>query len=134
MAPHATAKAVTLKISATGGVLVADRSKLVQVLANLVGNAIKFTPSAGKVTLKAEVLGDEVVFDVTDTGPGMPAGGMTHVFERYWQAGGMPQAGSGLGLYIAQKIVVAHGGRMWVESASCAGSVFRFTVPALRDR
>jgi signal transduction histidine kinase len=109
--------------------LLTDRSRLLQVLANLVGNAIKFTPAGGRVTLGAHVVDGEATFMVRDTGPGIPADRLPHVFDRYWQAQETRSAGSGLGLYIAHEIVQAHGGRLWVESEVGVGSVFRFTVP-----
>jgi signal transduction histidine kinase len=104
----------------------ADRSRLMQVLGNLIGNALKFTPSGGHIDLRAEARGDVVVFEVKDTGPGIRPEHVPHVFERYWKANG---SGTGLGLFIAQGIVQAHGGRLDVRSQPGLGATFLFAVP-----
>jgi signal transduction histidine kinase len=106
-----------------------DRDRILQVFTNLVGNAIKFTPVGGAVTVRAEKLGDEVWLSVTDTGPGVPAEDLPHVFDRFWQAKKTARLGTGLGLSIAKGIVEAHGGRIWVESKVGVGSTFFFTLP-----
>jgi PAS domain S-box-containing protein len=111
-------------------VLRIDTHRILRVVSNLVGNAIKFTPGGGKVTLTAERAGDEVRFTVVDTGPGIPPEHLSHVFDRYWQARAGDRRGAGLGLAIAKGIVEAHGGRMWAESPAGRGAVFVFTVPA----
>jgi signal transduction histidine kinase len=130
--PHARDKSVQLEVLETDNrPLFTDRSRLLQVLANLVGNAIKFTPPGGRVTLGGRIVDGEALFIVRDTGPGIPAHRLPHVFDRYWQAQETRRAGSGLGLYIASEIVRAHGGRLWVESEVGVGSVFRFTVPVV---
>jgi PAS domain S-box-containing protein len=108
----------------------ADADRLQQVFENLVGNALKFTPSGGFVTLGAEQRSDEVVFRVSDTGSGIRESDLAHVFDRFWQARENPRAGAGLGLSIAKGIVEAHGGRIWVESTLGRGSTFLFTIPA----
>jgi PAS domain S-box-containing protein len=105
-----------------------DRHRLFQVFDNLVGNALKFTPPGGAVTVGAERLGGEVRFFVRDTGPGIPAEDLPHLFEAYWKAPSHREPGSGLGLSIARRIVEAHGGRLRVESEPGAGSVFSFTL------
>jgi PAS domain S-box-containing protein len=107
-----------------------DSHRILRVVSNLVGNAIKFTPGDGKVTLTAERTGDEVRFTVVDTGPGIPSEHLSHVFDRYWQARAGDRRGAGLGLAIAKGIVEAHGGRIWAESPAGRGAVFVFTVPA----
>lgn len=107
-----------------------DRERLLQVLANLVGNAIKFTPRGGAIVLVAEQTGTDVRVTVTDTGIGVPAEMREAVFERFWQVGSNDKRGLGLGLSIAKSIVDAHGGRIWAEAApSGTGSVFRFAIP-----
>jgi len=108
----------------------ADRDRLLQVFENLIGNAIKFTEAGGSITVGAAPREEEVLFWVADTGVGMAADDLPHVFERLWQASGGGRAGAGLGLPIAKGIVEAHGGRIWVDSALGAGSTFFFTVPA----
>ena len=109
----------------------ADRMRLVQVLGNLLGNAIKFTPQGGRVVLRARRENGEVVFEVVDNGPGIPLADQKHLFDRYWQARSSDHRGVGLGLAIAKGIVEAHGGRMWVDSTPGVGSCFCFTIPAL---
>lgn len=106
-----------------------DRDRSLQVLANLLGNAIKFTPAGGKVSATALRVGDDVRFSVTDTGPGIPENLLEAVFERFWQAGKDDRRGLGLGLYIAKSLVEAHGGRIWAESRLGEGSTFFFTLP-----
>jgi len=110
-----------------------DAGRILQVLANLVGNALKFTEPGGAVTVAAETRGSEVVFSVSDTGAGIPAEHLPHLFELYWHARRTARSrGSGYGLAIAKGIVEAHGGRIWVESTPGAGSTFSFTLPAYR--
>lgn len=106
-----------------------DRERFFQVLSNLVGNAIKFTPEGGTVSVRTEQHGEELLFTVSDTGPGVAADQLPHVFDRYWQAGLEQRKGSGLGLYIAKGIVEAHGGRIWVEPPGAGGASFKLTLP-----
>jgi signal transduction histidine kinase len=112
-------------------VVCADRGRLLQVLSNLVGNAIKFTGEGGLIALSAAVAGDVVRFRVRDTGPGIPPEDLERIFERYWKAGGNRE-GAGLGLYIARGIVVAHGGRIWAETDPEHGATFQFEIPSER--
>ena len=107
----------------------ADRSRLLQVLANLLGNALKFTPEGGRVTLGAEKAGAAVRLWVSDTGPGIPEESVPHLFDPFWQAGQTARLGAGLGLTISKGIVEAHGGRLWVQTSPGAGSTFFLTVP-----
>jgi len=107
----------------------ADPERLFQVLSNLVGNAIKFTPRLGTVGVHATTVGDEIVFTVRDSGEGIPKEHLPHVFDRYWTVKEGNPTGTGLGLYITQGIVEAHGGRIVAESEPGRGSEFRFTVP-----
>jgi len=110
----------------------ADRQRILQVFENLVGNAIKFTDPGGLITVGAEPRNGQVLFWVADTGAGIPADQLPHVFERLWQ-GKLAGQGAGLGLPIVKGIVEAHGGRVWVESQVGEGSTFFFTIPiALR--
>jgi signal transduction histidine kinase len=106
-----------------------DHGRIVQVLVNLVGNAVKFTPDGGRVSVGAIGLGEEVLFSVKDNGPGIESGLLEAVFERFWQVGENDQRGLGLGLYIAKGIVEAHGGRIWADSRLGQGSSFHFTLP-----
>jgi PAS domain S-box-containing protein len=109
--------------------VIADSSRILQVFSNLVGNAIKFTPAGGSVVLAADRADAEVRFIVRDTGPGIPADQLPHIFGRFWQGTPSDRRGIGLGLAIAKGIVEAHGGRIWVESQVGEGSRFIFTLP-----
>ncbi|MEO6527567.1 MAG: PAS domain-containing sensor histidine kinase [Gemmatimonadaceae bacterium] len=110
----------------------ADPDRFIQLLSNLIGNAIKFTPPEGSVSLSAHVDGDDVLFVVTDTGEGIPADQLPHVFERFFQvsrAGRAIRHGAGLGLPISRGIVEAHGGNIWIESTPGVGTRVRFSLP-----
>ena len=108
-----------------------DHDRLVQVLSNLIGNALKFTPRGGHVGVHAHHVGSHVEISVTDDGPGIPPRTLARVFDRFWQADRRSPSGAGLGLAIARGIVDAHGGHIWVESIVDHGSAFRFTVPCV---
>jgi PAS domain S-box-containing protein len=110
-----------------------DHDRVIQLFSNVVGNAVKFTPEGGMVTLRAEPDGAMVRFAVADTGPGITTDELPYVFDRYYQARRRNRDGIGLGLSIARGIVEAHGGRIWVESPTAqagGGSTFFFTLPA----
>ena len=107
----------------------ADRDRISQVLANLIGNAHKFTPEGGQVELRAEALDGFVRFSVADTGPGLSARDLPHIFDRFWQSRRVRRGGVGLGLPITKGIVNAHGGDIWVESTAGVGTTFFFTLP-----
>jgi signal transduction histidine kinase len=111
--------------------VLADRDRFDQVLGNLIGNAVRFTPEQGQVRVGAERHGDGVRFSVSDTGVGIDPADLPHVFDRFWQAKRSREGGAGLGLAIARGIVAAHGGEMWVESEQGNGSTFFFTLPAV---
>jgi signal transduction histidine kinase len=110
-------------------VVMADRDRLLQVLDNLGGNAVKFSRPGGTVRMSAEQRGDRVRFCVTDDGPGMTSEQLEHVFDRFWQAKRSDRRGVGLGLTIARGIVEAHGGSLEVASESGAGCTFHFDIP-----
>jgi signal transduction histidine kinase len=106
-----------------------DRTRVLQVLGNLLGNAVKFTQRGGHVTAGARVQGSEVCFHVSDTGKGIPPEQLPYIFDRYWQAKDSASRGAGLGLAIAKGLVEAHGGRIWAESTAGQGSTFFFSLP-----
>lgn len=112
-----------------GDDLYVDRHRMLQVLGNLIGNALKFTPDGGRVSVGANRAGEHVVFRVADTGRGIPPESLPHVFDRFWQGAHAHRAGAGLGLAIAKGIVEEHGGTITVESAPGRGATFTFTVP-----
>ena len=110
--------------------VVGDEERLVQVLANLLGNAFRFTDRGGQVTIGAQRVGNDVEIHVRDNGAGIPMSELGRIFDRYWTVRrNAPKGGTGLGLAIARGIVEAHGGRLWAESTMGVGSTFRFTVP-----
>jgi PAS domain S-box-containing protein len=106
-----------------------DRARIVQVLCNLVGNAVKFSPRERAVQVDLRQEGAEIVLSVLDEGPGIPADELEHVFDRAWDCKPRTGGGLGLGLYIARGIVAAHGGRIWARSEVGRGSAFMFTLP-----
>lgn len=130
--PLATAAHLSVKceIPEPSPMVSSDRERVLQVFANLIGNAIKFTPKGGEIRLMASYESSEIRFVVADSGPGIPAEHLNHVFDRYWQAKSTAKLGTGLGLSIAKGIVEAHGGRIWVESPPNSGAQFNFTLPA----
>jgi signal transduction histidine kinase len=107
----------------------ADRHRVMQVLSNLIGNSLKFTPPGGRITVRAETKDGEVLLSVADTGPGIPKRHLEDIFSPYWQAKRTERLGAGLGLPIAKGIVEAHGGRIWAESEPGRGTCFYFTLP-----
>lgn len=130
--PLASGSSIVLEseIASTVRPVLADAGRIQQVLSNLVGNAVKFTPRGGRITVTARELDGEIRFGVTDTGPGIPPEELPHIFGRFWQSRPSDRRGIGLGLAIAKGIVEAHGGRIWVESQVGSGSAFYFTLPA----
>ena len=106
-----------------------DPARILQVLTNLLGNALKFTPAHGQVVVHVERIENEVRFAVSDNGVGIPADKLNSVFERFHQVDTNDRRGVGLGLYIAKCIVQGHGGRIWAERRTGKGSTFCFTLP-----
>jgi signal transduction histidine kinase len=127
--PSATQRQLTLEaiVSDDGAMMVCDRHRLLQVLGNLLGNAIRLTPEGGTITVRAIPRTDEVEIAVSDTGPGIPTEQLEHIFTRHFR--GARGGGAGLGLFITKGIVEAHGGHIAVESAPGQGATFRFTLP-----
>jgi signal transduction histidine kinase len=110
----------------------ADPLRVSQIVGNILGNAIKFTPDQGSVTMRSVADGNHVAFHITDSGPGISADDMHHLFDNFWQARN-DHRGVGLGLPIARGLVEAQGGRIWCESAPGRGSTFSFTLPRALD-
>ena len=128
----AAAKAVSLEAHCIDLSLAADfdHDRLLQVLANLIGNSIKFTPRGGTISVSCERAGNEALaFCVADSGQGIPPDMLEAIFERFWQVGQNDRRGLGLGLYISKCIVQAHGGTIRAESTMGAGSRIFFTLP-----
>lgn len=126
--PRAEQRHITLEVGdpPRGLAIAADRARIVQLLGNLIGNALKFTPEGGRVALRVSEQGHQVLFEVADTGPGIPPDHVPHIFEQYWKGDG---EGTGLGLFIARSIVQAHRGELGVKTAPGAGATFFFTLP-----
>lgn len=136
LAPQAESKRISLDFELNPDLqpVLADEDRIIQVLANLTGNALQYMPDGGKVTIKAKQINNEVQISIKDTGVGIPPEHLSHIFDRFYradksrsrQAGG----GSGIGLTIARALVEAHSGRIWVESdGEGQGSTFSFTLP-----
>lgn len=131
--PLAEASGVKISLEVERDVKTAwgDRRRLLQVFENLIGNAIKFTQSGGRIVVRVVVTNEDVMFSVTDTGVGITPNAVPHVFDRFWQATTKARRlGAGLGLPITKGIVEAHGGRIGVESEVGRGTTFFFTIPA----
>ena len=134
-APMAEAKSIRLEATADDSLpeIQCDRGRILQVLSNLLGNAVKFTPEGGAISLRAFRSGSVVLLAVTDTGPGISEEEQRHVFDSYWQAKPGAGRGLGLGLSIAKALVESHGGRIWVESQPEHGSTFFVSLPAQEE-
>ena len=127
--PLANAKQITVEKELSEAPAVnADRDRVFYVLSNIIGNAIKFTPERGTITIRTERRRGELLISVDDSGPGIPSEELGHVFDRY-RRGRASRDGTGLGLYIAKGIVLAHGGSIWAEVAAGGGSRFCLTLP-----
>jgi signal transduction histidine kinase len=127
--PLAEKRHLRFEAAGDAGTVRADLTRVSQVVGNLIGNAIKFTPENGSVRLRATCDDKQAEFQVIDDGPGISSDSVPHLFDSFWQARLSDRRGVGLGLTIAKGIVEAHGGRMWVESTVGAGSTFHFTLP-----
>lgn len=130
--PIASARSLGLRydLAPDAGELLADRHRLLQVLQNLVDNAMKFSEPGGRIIIGVVRQDEAILFRVEDEGPGIRPEHLPHVFDRFWQEGSRRREGAGLGLTVAKGIVEAHGGRIWVESRLGEGSTFAFTLPA----
>lgn len=131
LAPAAADSALELRADVRDDELevVCDPGRILQVLSNLIGNAIKFSPPGSGIAVRVEARPGELWFSVADSGRGIAKDEQRHVFDRYWRANNASTPGSGLGLAISKGIVEAHGARIWVESEVGMGSTFFFTLP-----
>ncbi len=114
-----------------------DEMRIGQVLVNLVENATKYSPEGSRITLEAQLKGDEVIVSVADKGEGIPAELQNKVFDRFYQAASIVsgrKSGTGLGLSVCRGIVEAHGGRIWVQSGEGKGSKFSFSLPVSQEK
>jgi len=138
--PQAQARRISLDFDLAPDLqpIIADEDRAIQIITNLAGNALQYTPEGGQVTISSKRINDEIQFSVRDTGVGIPPEHISHIFDRFYrvdksrsrQNGG----GSGIGLTIARSLVEAHGGRIWAESAGEGeGSVFHFTLPIVKQ-
>jgi signal transduction histidine kinase len=127
----ASAKGILLGTQIDAAPLLAalDHDRILQVLANLISNSLKFTPQGGKITICGESEAAGLRLSVVDTGSGIPDDALERIFDRFSQVGRNDRRGLGLGLYISRNIVEAHGGRIWAESRPGAGSRICFTLP-----
>jgi len=139
LAPQAESKRISLDFELTPDLprILADEDRAIQILTNLTGNALQYTPEGGRVAISAKRMSAEVQISVRDTGIGISSEHLSHIFDRFYrvdksrsrQSGG----GSGIGLTIARALVEAHGGRIWVESKGDGqGSTFTFTLPIVK--
>ena len=115
----------------------ADAQLVVQVIINIVNNAIQYTPAGSQIALSAERKGDMVEVSISDDGPGIPDEAKKHLFDLFYTAGqgrADCQRGLGLGLNLCQTIITQHGGELKVADHKPRGTVFRFTLPAAGER
>jgi signal transduction histidine kinase len=110
-------------------VITADAARLLQLLSNLLGNAMKFSPARTTIIIRARPCSGGVEVSVKDSGPGIAAENLPRIFDRFWQGHGQSRAGVGLGLAICKGIVDAHGGRIWAASKEGRGTTFYFELP-----
>jgi signal transduction histidine kinase len=135
LAPLVEAKKISLEAKAGPELPLVklDSERILQALRNLIGNAVKFTPQGGQVTVSTRLVNSEIEVSVADTGPGIPKENLALIFEKFRQAPLKDSAkikGTGLGLAIVKHIITAHGGRVWAESQPGKGSTFTFLLPA----
>lgn len=121
---------VTTTLKAPLPAIFCDRGRILQVLANILGNAVKVVPRGGVINLSVEARDAEIIFSVSDNGPGISAETRARIFERYQRGDEAKYRGTGLGLAISRGIVETHGGRIWVDSVLGSGSTFHVALPA----
>lgn len=130
--PLADRRGITIELVGVAGPIFGtfDHDRMVQVVTNLVSNAVKFSSDGGVITVRASDDGEEIRIVVEDCGVGIPDGMQEAVFERFWKAPGNDRMGTGLGLFISRNIVDAHGGRIWAEACPRGGTRFQVTFPS----
>ena len=126
---HDKGISVRVEVDPSAPHVVCDADRIQQVIGNLLGNALKFTPRGGTIVLRAERVGRDTRLSVADSGPGIPVSDRTRIFDAFWQAKPGGRSGAGLGLSIARGIVDAHGGKIWVEGEPGEGSTFVVLLP-----
>ena len=137
--PQADEKSIQLDLTAPESVptILGDEARMGQVFTNLIGNAIKFTPNNGEVSIKVEADGNLLHVEVIDTGPGIPPEERQKIFDKFYQLSDIStrqQGGSGLGLSISKSIIEAHGGKLWIDDGNQGkGSNFQFVLPLVRE-
>ena len=133
--PQASGSGISLSVEIVPGVpsFRFDAARILQVLCNLLSNALKFTPAQGSVVVRLEQVDESVVCSVSDTGEGIPDEQLEAIFDRFVQLTKSDRRGVGLGLFISKCIVEGHGGRIWVENRVAGGSIFCFSVPVAED-
>jgi signal transduction histidine kinase len=129
--PQAEARGVSLTADAklAGAHARADRDRLIQAMSNIIGNALKFTPEGGSISLRVTSEDGMIHLAVSDTGPGIPEENLSHIWDPYWQMNRNARMGAGLGLAIVKGIVDAHGGRITVDSSAGSGTTFDVAIP-----
>lgn len=128
--PAASARSVRLEVEVEAGLHVhADPDRIVQVVANLVNNAIRYSPEGGRIRVAARATGSDAVIAISDEGPGVPRESRERIFQRFWQQDSRQRGTAGLGLAIARALVELHQGRIWVEEPTRGGARFCFTLP-----
>ena len=123
---------LTSNIEQANDVVECDRERVLQVLANILGNAIKFSGN-GSIDVNAVRSDDHVKISVADSGPGITPEDLPHVFDAYWSGDKDQKRGTGLGLYITKRIIEAHGTKIWIESTQGVGTTVHFYLPLVKD-
>jgi signal transduction histidine kinase len=121
---------MTFDLDDCGKTINCDQGRVEQVISNIIGNALKFTPNGGQIHIMMKYEGENAVISIHDTGYGMNHDQLEHVFDRYWQVKDTASQGTGLGLAIAKIVVETHHGKIWAESEPGKGSTFHFSLPA----
>ena len=134
LTPQAESKRISLDFDLSPDLppILADDDRAIQILTNLTGNALQYTPEAGRVTISAKRISNEIQFSVHDTGIGIPLEHLSHIFDRFYRVDksrSRVRGGSGIGLTIAKHLVEAHGGKIWAESELGRGTRISFTLP-----